>query len=108
MEAFKIEGVAMIKSFADKKTERLFHDRDDEEYRPPTAWISFLEVAVRKLDMVHAATELRDLRSPPGNRLEKLHRDREGQWSIRIDQYRVCFSWKNDAAEDVEIVDYHD
>ena len=83
-------------------------NRDDEDYRPPAKWVAFLDVAVRKLDMIEAATVIGDLRAPPGNRLEKLHGNRAGQWSIRInDQYRICFKWVNNAAEDVEIVDYH-
>lgn len=58
--------------------------------------------------MLDAAAELGDLRSPPGNRLEKLRGDREGQYSIRInDQWRVCFTWREGNAYDVEIVDYH-
>lgn len=58
--------------------------------------------------MIAAATDLRDLRSPPGNRLEELRGDRKGQYSIRInDQYRVCFRWDGKNAHDVEIVDYH-
>ena len=65
-------------------------------------------VAMRKLDALEAAHELRDLRSPPGNRLEPLKGDRIGQHSIRInDQYRICFVWNNGHAEYVEIVDYH-
>lgn len=58
--------------------------------------------------MIAAAVSLLDLRVPPGNRLEPLHGDREGQYSIRInDQYRICFIWATDEAVDVEIVDYH-
>ena len=65
-------------------------------------------VALRKLMLLDAAESLDDLRAPPGNRLEKLTRDRAGQHSIRInDQWRVCFRWKEGDAEDVEIVDYH-
>lgn len=61
-----------------------------------------------KLLMLHAAKELRDLRSPPANRLEKLRGNREGQHSIRINrQYRVCFVWRGSDAYQVEIVDYH-
>ena len=57
--------------------------------------------------MLDAAERLEDLKAPPGNRLEKLKGDRDGQWSIRInDQWRICFRW-NEGAEDVEIVDYH-
>jgi proteic killer suppression protein len=58
--------------------------------------------------MLDAAESLADLRVPPGNRLEKLRGEREGQHSIRInDQYRICFEWREGAAHDVEIVDYH-
>lgn len=58
--------------------------------------------------MIHAAQILDDLRNPPGNRLEILRGDRAGQYSIRInDQFRLCFRWVDEAAEDVEIVDYH-
>jgi proteic killer suppression protein len=67
-------------------------------------------VALRKLDMLDAATRLLDLRAPPGNRLEALKRDRKGQHSIRInDQWRICFSWPEGSIgpTDVEIVDYH-
>ena len=91
----------MIRSFRDKATQALF------EGRPTARFRSIAGVAVRKLDMLDAATRLRDLRSPPGNRLEALKGDRSGQHSIRInDRWRICFVWK-DGAENVEIVDYH-
>jgi proteic killer suppression protein len=62
----------------------------------------------RKLALIDAATGLADLRSPPGNRLEKLHGDRQGQHSIRInDQFRICFIWRDGDAYEVEITDYH-
>ena len=65
-------------------------------------------MARRKLLMIDAAVDLRDLRVPPGNRLEKLKGDRSGQYSIRInDQWRICFRWQKDGAHDVEIIDYH-
>jgi toxin HigB-1 len=65
-------------------------------------------VAMRKLQMVHASTRIESLRVPPQNRLEKLTGDRIGQWSIRVnDQFRLCFVWRDGAAWDVEIVDYH-
>ena len=65
-------------------------------------------VAERKLQMLDDAVELRDLRSPPGNRLEQLSGNRSGQHSIRInDQWRVCFIWGANGPEGVEIVDYH-
>ena len=64
--------------------------------------------AKRKLDALNAASELKDLRVPPGNRLEALHGDREGQYSIRInDQFRLCFVWTEQGPAEVEIVDYH-
>lgn len=65
-------------------------------------------MALRKLKMLDAAVELKDLASPPGNRLERLKGKREGQFSIRInDQWRICFVWKEGDAYEVEIVDYH-
>ena len=65
-------------------------------------------VARRKLLLLHRAGALQDLRAPPGNRLEALSRDRLGQHSIRVnDQWRVCFTWRDGDAHDVEIVDYH-
>ena len=65
-------------------------------------------VALRKLAMLNRAAHLNDLRVPPGNRLERLSGDREGQWSVRInDQWRVCFRFEGSHALDVEIVDYH-
>jgi proteic killer suppression protein len=66
-------------------------------------------VARRKLDMLRRATRREDLRIPPGNRLKKLKGDRAGQDSIRItEQYRICFLWKDEGVEQVEITDYHD
>lgn len=65
-------------------------------------------VALRKLIVLNAATDITDLRTPPGNRLEALKDDRRGQHSIRINsQWRVCFVWRDGNAHDVEIVDYH-
>jgi proteic killer suppression protein len=92
----------VIRSFKTEDTERLFHD---ERVRQ---WQAIEGVARRKLNMVHAAAKLEDLRIPPGNRLEKLEGTRKGQHSIRVnDQYRVCFEWRESDAYDVEIVDYH-
>jgi proteic killer suppression protein len=69
---------------------------------------ALLLAAALPLWMIDAAIQINDLTVPPGNRLEKLHGDREGQWSIRInDQWRVCFAWDDGNADDVEIVDYH-
>lgn len=69
---------------------------------------AFQRAALKKLLIIDAAEELADLRLPPGNRLEKLRGDRQGQHSIRINnQWRICFRWKAGMAYDVEIVDYH-
>ena len=93
----------MIKSFADRDTERIFN----REYVRRLA-STLHPVAWRKLAQIHAATRLDSLRVPPGNRLEALKHDRAGQHSIRInDQWRICFLWKDGNAWDVEIVDYH-
>jgi toxin HigB-1 len=93
----------MIHSFKDQDTAELFQARKSRR------WQSIKAVALRKLDMIHAAALLTDLRLPPGNRLEALSGERKGQHSIRInDQYRICFVWKDkDGAHEVEIVDYH-
>lgn len=93
----------MIRSFADRATERFFRDGEC-----PARWRLFQSVALRKLDMLDAATRLSDLRSPPGNQLEALKGDRAGQHSIRINrQWRLCFRWTPNGPEAVEIVDYH-
>ena len=92
----------MIRSFRDPRTESLFNDLDVPRFR------SIERVARRRLLYLHQARRLEDLRVPPGNRLEALKRDRQGQHSIRInDQWRICFRWKDGDAFDVEIVDYH-
>ncbi len=92
----------MIKSFRSKETEQL-HRRE----RSKRFW-SIERVALRKLRQLDAAAQLSDLAAPPGNRLEALHGEREGQHSIRInDQWRICFRWKDGDAYDVEITDYH-
>ena len=73
-----------------------------------TRFVNFESVARRKLSQLDAATELRDLKSPPGNRLEALAGNRSGQHSIRVNnQWRVCFVWTLQGPKDVEIVDYH-
>lgn len=69
---------------------------------------TLLKTALRKLHMLNNAQELKDLQSPPNNKLKPLKADRFNQFSIRInDQWRICFIWQNQAAYDVEIVDYH-
>lgn len=71
-------------------------------------WVNIEAAASRKLAMLHAAGVLLDLRVPPGNRLEALAGDRQGQHGIRVnDQWRVCFRWTDGGPVDVEIVDYH-
>ena len=92
----------MIRSFKCKDTQALFETGRSRRFS------AILAVAERKLTQLHAAETLEFLRSPPGNRLEALKGDREGQHSIRINsQYRVCFRWTSEGPEDVEIVDYH-
>jgi proteic killer suppression protein len=93
----------MIKSFTDREAEKLFRGRKSKAVPP-----QIRERALSKLLVLNAATKVEDLRVPPGNRLEKLRGDREGQWSIRINQqYRVCFSFEGGNAHDVEVTDYH-
>lgn len=92
----------MIRSFRDKKTERLFSGESVREFS------GIRSVAERKLTMLETAADLKDLLAPPGNRLEKLKGNRTGQHSIRInDQWRICFTWIADGPHDVEITDYH-
>jgi proteic killer suppression protein len=97
----------VIASFRDKGTEDLFDGRDPKQARKSCP-SDPVRVAGRKLDQLNQAAVLGDLRAPPNNRLEKLKGEREGQYSIRInDQWRVCFWWTESGADDVEIVDYH-
>ncbi|MDF3188014.1 type II toxin-antitoxin system RelE/ParE family toxin [Pseudomonas paracarnis] len=92
----------MIRSFACADTEALFTTGRTRR------WADIKSVAERKLAVLDAAKELRDLRSPPGNRLHPLEGDRENQHSISINmQWRVCFTWTENGPENVEIVDYH-
>jgi proteic killer suppression protein len=92
----------MIVSFKSADTETLASGQRVRRF------VSIEAVARRKLRQLQVAVTLQDLRVPPGNRLEALSGDREGQYSIRVnDQYRVCFRWTATGAEDVEIVDYH-
>lgn len=93
----------MIKTFADKETEKIFRQEFSRKL-PQT----IQRVALRKLLMIDAAETLNDLRVPPANHLEALNGDRTGQFSIRINaQYRICFIWNGNDAEQIEIVDYH-
>lgn len=92
----------MIISFKNADTEALFAGKTVKRF------VNMRAVAERKLQMLHRAARLDDLRVPPQNRLEKLKGDRKDQWSIRInDQWRVCFRFDDGDAANVEIVDYH-
>jgi proteic killer suppression protein len=92
----------MIRSFADAQTEQVFNRRHSRQYA------AFERVAFRKLRQIHRVSRVEELIVPPGNRLEPLKGNREGQWSLRInDQWRICFTWRNGDAYEVEIVDYH-
>ena len=93
----------MIVSFADKDTERLFRRQRPKRIDP-----RLHRRALNKLLVLNAATELDELKVPPGNQLESLRGDRAGQHSIRINnQWRICFVWTTAGPRDVEIVDYH-
>lgn len=93
----------MIRSFGNKRTEQIWHGQYvkgiDRKLQRAT---------LRKLELIHAAKVLEDLRVPPGNRLEQLIGDRRGQHSIQINvQWRLCFVWREGGADDAELVDYH-
>jgi toxin HigB-1 len=93
----------MIRSFADKETERVWGGIGSR--RLP---LEVQESGLRKLRILNRVRSVEELRTPPGNRLERLHGDRAGQWSIRINnQWRICFRWDDGEASDVEITDYH-
>ena len=93
----------MIKTFADDEAASLFAGRRSRKLPGDIQKRAFV-----RLRALHEATSLEDLRVPPGNRLEALRGDREGQHSIRINrQWRVCFVWRSGHAYHVEIVDYH-
>jgi proteic killer suppression protein len=92
----------MIRWFRDQATERLWMGAFVKRFS------GIEKRALRKLDMLHHARDLNDLRTPPANRLETLAGNRRGQYSIRInDQWRVCFTWTEEGPTNVEIVDYH-
>jgi toxin HigB-1 len=94
----------VIKSFADRETERLFRGRRSKAVPP-----QIRERALSKLLVLNAATNVEDLRTPPGNRLEQLKGNREGQWSIRINQqYRICFVFAGGDAHEVEVSKHYE
>jgi len=93
----------VIRNFKDKETQKIF-----ERQRSRKLPSDIQQVALRKLRMLNRAETLQDLRVPPANRLERLVGNRNGQYSIRInDQGRICFEWQEGDALNVEIVDYH-
>lgn len=93
----------MIRNFKDKEAQKIF-----ERQRSRKLPSDIQQVALRKLRMLNRAETLQDLKVPPANRLEPLKGDRQGQYSIRINnQWRICFSWEEGEVIDVEIVDYH-
>ena len=92
----------MIVSFRNRETQRLSEGKRVKEFQ------ACERIALRKLRQLQVAGSLDDLRVPPGNRLEALHGNREGQFSMRInDRYRICFVWTAAGSREVEIVDYH-
>ncbi len=97
----------MIQSFKNQATRDIFNGKVTKQALkicPRNIW----KIASRKLDQLDSASILDELRAPPGNQLEALHRNRKGQHSIRInDQYRICFKWSENGPSDVEITDYH-
>jgi proteic killer suppression protein len=93
----------VIRSFGSRDTERIWH----EQYVKGVDR-TVQRATLRKLELIHAAKNVDDLRALPGNRLEKLVGDRRGQHSVRVNaQWRICFVWRDGGAEDVELVDYH-
>ena len=93
----------MIRSFSGADTQKIWELRCPKGISQDLA-----KAARRKMQVLDAAENINDLRVPSGNRLEKLQPPREGQHSIRVnDQYRICFTWINGGADDVELVDYH-
>jgi proteic killer suppression protein len=93
----------VIKSFRDRETQKVY-DRAASRRLPE----DIQQIALRRLRMINNARSINDLRIPPGNRLERLGGNREGQYSVRInEQWRICFAWRGGNSYDVEITDYH-
>ena len=92
-----------MNKFKNSFTKRIFEGDVEKGFSP-----DLIRRAMMKLTMVEAATEIRELATPPSNCLEKLKGDRLGQWSIRVnDKYRICFKWHDGRSCDIEFVDYH-
>jgi toxin HigB-1 len=95
--------LCMIKTLADRRTQELYLTGRSRRFPPDVA-----RRAARKIEYVDLATNLDDLKVPPGNRLHRLEGDREGQYSISVnDQWRICFRFEDGDAYDVEVCDYH-
>ena len=93
----------MIISFQDKETEKIWNQQYSRKLPR-----DIQRIGLRKLIIINRAKDLNDLKIPPGNKLEQLIGNRQGQYSIRInDQFRICFYWENGVASLVEITDYH-
>jgi len=93
----------VIRSFGSTATERIWR----EQY-VKSVDRNLQRTVLRKLELIHAANDVEDLRIPPGNRLERLSGERHGQHSIRVnDRWRICFVWRDGGADDVEFTDYH-
>jgi proteic killer suppression protein len=103
---YSIKSASVIVSFGDQATADLYHGRRSARVRRIPADIA--PAVARKLDLINAANQLRDLRSPPGNRLEVLRGDWKGFHSIRVnDQWRIVFQWSDGHAHEVQLVDHH-
>ena len=106
MVSVYLYNILMIVSFGDNTTADLFHGRQTSRVRRIPHDIQ--RRTLNKLDVLNAANQLVDLRSPPGNRLELLQGEWQGFHSIRVNnQWRIVFRWLNGEAHDVELVDYH-
>lgn len=93
----------MIQTFKNRQTEAVFLGESPKGFPA-----DLVKRARRKLQVLDAATDVTDLRDPPGNRLHQLTEDREGQWSISVnDQFRICFEWGPSGPQNVEFTDYH-
>jgi proteic killer suppression protein len=98
-----IQELNMIRFFKCKETEKIYHGKYSKKFPG-----DIQQRAMRKLIMLDASHAINDLLVPPSNKLEKLGGNRDGQWSVRInDKYRICFTWSDHGADSVEIVDYH-
>ena len=96
----------MIESFGDKATENLYHGQESKESRKYSK--DLIKIVVRKLDMLNGARELRDLQSPPGNKLKALRGNLKGLFNIRVNnQWRIIFKWEFKQAKEVKLTDYH-